>query len=353
MPRMRSATLEELAATFGCRLEGPGDTLVSRVATLAGAGADAVTFLANPLYREQLAATHAAAVVLEERFASESPVACLVCTNPYATFARIAAHLHPAPVIPPGVHPAASVAPDAVVPESAHVGAGAVIGAGCRLGAGVVIGPGSVLGTEVSVGAHSRLAPHVTVLDRVTIGARCIIHAGAVIGSDGFGFAEDQGEWVKIPQLGTVQVGDDVEIGANTTIDRGTIEATIIEDGVKLDNLVQIAHNVRVGAHTVMAAMSGAAGSTKIGRRCKIGGGAVIANQLTICDDVMLLFRSVVTKSIREPGIYGGALPADEAARWRRNVSRLRNLDTMAQRLRAVEKAMHTIDRDRNDRDDD
>jgi UDP-3-O-[3-hydroxymyristoyl] glucosamine N-acyltransferase len=350
---MRSATLEELAAKFGCRLEGPGKTLVSRVATLASAGADAVAFLANPLYREQLAATHAAAVVLEERFASESPVACLVTTNPYATFARIAAFLHPAPVVPPGVHPAASVAPGAVVPESAHVGAGAVIGAGCRLGAGVVIGPGTVLGTDVSVGAHSRFAPRVTVLDRVTIGERCIVHAGAVIGSDGFGFAEDQGEWVKIPQLGTVQIGDDVEIGANTTIDRGTIDATIIEDGVKLDNLVQIAHNVRVGAHTVMAAMSGAAGSTKIGRRCKIGGGAVIANQLTICDDVMLLFRSVVTKSIREPGIYGGALPADEAARWRRNVSRLRNLDTMAQRLRTVEKAMHTIDQDKNDRDND
>jgi UDP-3-O-[3-hydroxymyristoyl] glucosamine N-acyltransferase len=205
----------------------------------------------------------------------------------------------------------------------------------------------------VKVGAHSRLAPRVTVLDGVTIGERCIVHSGAVIGADGFGFAEDHGEWVKIPQLGTVLIGDDVEIGANTTIDRGTIEATVIEDGVKLDNLVQIAHNVRVGAHTVMAAMSGAAGSTKIGRRCKVGGGAVIANQLTICDDVLLLFRSVVTKSIAKPGVYGGALPADEARRWRRNVSRLKNLDTMAERLRTVEKAMQTTGPDKNDRDDD
>jgi UDP-3-O-[3-hydroxymyristoyl] glucosamine N-acyltransferase len=312
-----------------------------------------VSFLANPLYREQLRSTRAAAVVLDERFAHDSPVACLVSANPYATYARIAAYLHPAPPVPPGVHPSASVDPSVSVPDSAQVGATAVIGARCKVGTSVVIGPGSVLAADVTIGAHSRLAPRVTVLDGVTIGERCIIHSGAVIGSDGFGFAEDRGEWVKIPQLGTVLVGNDVEIGANTTIDRGTIEATVIEDGVKLDNLVQIAHNVRVGAHTVMAAMSGAAGSTKIGRRCKIGGGAVIANQLTVCDDVMLLFRTEVTRSITEPGVYGGSLPADEAQRWRRNVSRFKNLDTMAQRLRALESTLRSTEQEGNDGDND
>jgi len=341
---MPSATLGELAARFGCKLDGRGETVVSRVATLGGAGEDAVAFLANPLYREQLERTRAAAVVLEARFAGDSPVACLVSPNPYATYARIAAFLHPAPAAVPGIHAAASVAAGAAVPDSAHVGAGAVIGPGCVLGEHAVVGAGSVLGENVRIGAHTRLGPRVTVLDGVAIGARCIIHSGAVLGADGFGFAEDGGEWVKIPQLGTVVVGDDVEIGANTTIDRGTIEATVIEDGVKLDNLVQIAHNVRVGAHTVMAAMSGAAGSTKIGRRCKIGGGAVIANQLTVCDDVMLLFRANVTQSIEQPGVYGGCLAADEAPRWRRNAARFRTLDKMAQRLRALEKAKERED---------
>jgi UDP-3-O-[3-hydroxymyristoyl] glucosamine N-acyltransferase len=337
---MRSATLEELAAEFGCRLHGRGDTRVTQVATLSGATPDSVTFLANPHYRGQLATTRAAAVVLREEFAAECPVACLVAANPYATYARIAAYLHPRRAAATGIHPTASVAPGASVPKSAHVGAHAVIGANAVLGANVEIGAGTVIGSGVSIGADTQIAPRVSVLDGVTLGERCIVHSGAVIGADGFGFAEDDGKWVKIPQLGSVTIGNDVEIGANTTIDRGTVEATVIEDGVKLDNLVQIAHNVRIGAHTVMAAMSGAAGSTRIGRRCKIAGGAVIANLLTICDDVTLLFRSNVTKSITEPGIYGGCLPAEEAARWRRTTARLRNIDTMAQRLHAVEKTV-------------
>jgi UDP-3-O-[3-hydroxymyristoyl] glucosamine N-acyltransferase len=347
---MRSATLDELATRFACRLAGGApDTVVHRVATLGSAGADAISFLANSLYREQLLETHAAAVVLEARDAAQCPVACLISTNPYATYARIAAYLHPPAPIVAGVHETASIATDAVVPASAHIGANAVIGRACRLGESVVVGAGSVLGADVRIGAQTKLAPRVSILDGVSIGDRCVIHSGAVIGSDGFGFAEDRHEWVKVPQLGSVVVGNDVEIGANTTIDRGTIEATVIEDGVKLDNLIQVAHNVRIGAHTVMAAMSGVAGSTQIGRRCKIGGGVVIVNQLTICDDAMFLFRSVVTKSVSEPGIYGGSLPAEEAAKWRRNAARFRNLDTMAQRLRAVEKALLSADKDTKD----
>jgi len=195
----------------------------------------------------------------------------------------------------------------------------------------------------VEIGTGTRLVAHVTVLDGVKIGARCIVHAGVVIGADGFGFAPDHGKWQKIPQLGSVVIGDDVEIGANTTVDRGTIEDTVIEDGVKLDNLVQIAHNVRVGAHTVMAAMSGAAGSTRIGRRCMIGGGAVMVNSIEVCDDVTLTFRSVVTKSIDVPGTYSGSLHAEEAGKWRRNAARFRKLDALAERVTAVEKTLAAL----------
>lgn len=336
-------TLGEVAAKFGCELHGAADITVERVGTLANAGPGAVCFLANPLYREQLAATKAAAVILESRYAAECPVASLVADNPYATYARVAGFLHPVTQLQPGIHPDASLADDVRVASSAHVGAQAVIGAGAEIGAHASIGAGSVLGRGVKIGAYTRLAPRVTVLDDVSIGERCVIHAGAVVGSDGFGFAPDGDDWVKIPQLGAVRIGNDVEIGANTTIDRGTIDDTIIEDGVKLDNLVQIAHNVQVGAHTVMAAMSGAAGSTKIGRRCKIGGGAVLINQIEICDDVMLAFRSVVTKSVTQPGIYGGSLPAEDLKRWQRNAARFRRLDAFAERLKSLETALRRL----------
>jgi UDP-3-O-[3-hydroxymyristoyl] glucosamine N-acyltransferase len=206
-----------------------------------------------------------------------------------------------------------------------------------------VIGAGAVLGANVSVGKGTRISPRATLLDGVRVGARCIVHSGAVIGADGFGFAPDQGKWQKIPQVGGVLIGDDVEIGANTTIDRGAIDDTVIEDGVKLDNLVQIAHNVRVGAHTIMAAMSGAAGSTKIGKRCMIGGGVVMINQIEICDDVLLLFRSIITKSIDVPGTYSGALPAEEATKWRRNAARFRKLDALAERVTEAERTLAAL----------
>jgi len=335
-----SATLRELADTFGCELYGDGERVVTRVGTLSGAAPDAISFLANPLYRSQLAGTRAAAVILEEHNRAGCPVDCLVHSQPYLTYARVAAFLHPPPAVAPGVEPSAVIAASARVAPSAQIGAHTVIGSGCSIGESAVVGPGSVLGANVSVGAGTRLVARVTVLDDVQIGARCIVQPGAVIGADGFGFAPDSGTWLKIPQLGSVVIGDDVEVGANTTIDRGTIDSTVIEDGVKLDNLVQIAHNVRVGAHTVMAAMSGAAGSTKIGKRCMIGGGVVMINQIQICDDVMFTFRGVVTKSVDTPGIYSGALPADEAGRWRRNAARFKKLDSLAERLIAVERSL-------------
>ena len=335
-----AATLRELAARFGCELRGDPDIVVNRVGTLAGAAADAVTFLANPAYRAQLAATRAAAVILDQRNSDACPVASLVHPQPYLIYARIATYLNPAPVAVAGVHASAVVASTARVAATAQVDAHAVIGAGCSVGEGAIIGAAAVLGADVAIGAGTRVGPHVTLLDGVRVGARCILHAGAVIGADGFGFAPDHGTWQKIPQVGTVVIGDDVEVGANTTIDRGTIEDTVIEDGVKLDNLVQIAHNVRVGAHTIMAAMSGAAGSTKIGKRCMIGGGVVMVNSLEICDDVTFTFRSIVTKSVDVPGSYSGHLPAEDTSRWRKNAARFRNLDLFAERLAAAERSL-------------
>jgi UDP-3-O-[3-hydroxymyristoyl] glucosamine N-acyltransferase len=335
-----AATLGELAAAFGCELDGDAEVVVRRVGTLAAAPSDAVTFLANSLYRSQLAATRAAAVILAPRDRAACPVASLVHPEPYLVYARVASFLHPPPVAVPGVHESAVVAASARVAASAEVGAHAVVGPDCTIGDGVVIGAGTVLGAEVRIGPATRIGPRVTLLDGVRIGARCIVHPGAVIGADGFGFAPDHGRWQKIPQIGGVVIGDDVEIGANTTIDRGTIEDTVVEDGVKLDNLVQIAHNVRLGAHTIMAAMSGVAGSTKVGRRCMIGGGVVMANQLTICDDVLFTFRSVVTRSVDEPGTYSGHLPAEEAAKWRKSAARFRQLDAMADRLAKLEREL-------------
>jgi UDP-3-O-[3-hydroxymyristoyl] glucosamine N-acyltransferase len=335
-----AATLGELAAQFGCELRGDAGVLVRRVGTLAGATPDAITFLANPLYRAELKGTRAAAVILAPRDRDACPVASLVHAEPYLTYARIAATLHPPAAVVPGVHSSAVVAASARVATSAQIDAHVVVGSDCASGEGAVIGAGAVLGANVTVGKGTRIGARVTLQDGVRIGARCILHPGAVIGADGFGFAPDRGSWQKIPQLGSVVIGDDVEIGANTTVDRGTIDDTVIEDGVKLDNLVQIAHNVRLGAHTIMAAMSGVAGSTKVGKRCMIGGGVVMINQLTICDDVMFTFRSIVTRSVDEPGTYSGHLPAEEAAVWRKNAARFRKLDALADRLAKAEREL-------------
>jgi UDP-3-O-[3-hydroxymyristoyl] glucosamine N-acyltransferase len=223
-----AATLRELAARFGCELRGNPDLVVSRVGTLAGAAGDAVTFLANPVYRPQLATTRAAAVILDEANSSSCPVASLVHPQPYLVYARIATFLNPAPMAVAGVHASAVIASSARVAATAQVDANAVIGQGCSVGEGVVIGAGTVLGANVTVGEGTRIGPHVTLLDGVRVGARCIFHPGVVIGADGFGFAPDRGAWQKIPQVGSVVIGDDVEIGANTTVDRGAIEDTVI-----------------------------------------------------------------------------------------------------------------------------
>lgn len=333
-----TASLGELAVRFGCALKGDPDVRVSRVATLESAHAGGLTFLANPRYRRFLTQTKAGAVVLEAKFADECPVPALISNNPYATYARIATLLHPAPPVVPGRHATALIDPSAKVDPSASIGPNVVIGAGVKIGPRVAIGPGCVLLDAASVGADTRLAANITLCRAVVIGERCVLHPGVVIGADGFGLAPEQGEWVKVPQVGSVRVGNDVEIGANTTIDRGAIEDTVIGDGVKLDNQIQIGHNVQIGAHTAIAGCAGISGSAVIGQRCMIGGMTGIAGHLTICDDVVLTGKSFVSSSIHEPGYYSSGLPVDETARFRKNVARFHHLDELVRELRKEKK---------------
>jgi UDP-3-O-[3-hydroxymyristoyl] glucosamine N-acyltransferase len=331
-----SASLGELAVRFGCALQGDPELRVSHVATLEAADPASISFLANPRYRRYLAQTRATAVLLEARFAAECPVAALICGNPYATYARIAAVLHPEPAVQPGRHPTAVIDPTAGIDPSAYIGPHAVVGAGSVIGARSAVGPGCVVMEAVTVGSDTRLTANVTLWRNVTIGDRCLLHPGAVVGADGFGFAPDRRQWVKIPQVGSVRIGNDVEIGANTTIDRGAIRNTVIADGVKLDNQIQIGHNVQIGEHTAIAGCAGISGGTTIGARCMIGGMVGIAGQLTICDDVVLTGKSFVSGNIHKPGYYSSGLPIDETARFRKNAARFGQLDEMARQLRRL-----------------
>lgn len=325
-------TLGELARILDVELIGPAAHVVSGVATLPRAGASDLTFLANQQYRKYLAATAAGVVVLTADDAPDCPVPCLVSDNPYLAYARAAELLVPADRAASGISPAANVAPDAALGADVTLEAGAVIGAGARLGAGVQVGAGAVVESGVQVGADTRLHANVTLRHGVTVGQRCIVHPGAVIGADGFGLAPDAGRWRKVPQVGGVTIGDDVEIGANTTIDRGAIEDTVIEDGVKLDNLIQVAHGVRIGAHTAIAACVGISGSTVIGKRCTIAGGVGFVGHLTVADDVHITGMSMVTRSISRPGVYSG-IPAEPNESWRRNIVWFRRLDQLARRF--------------------
>jgi UDP-3-O-[3-hydroxymyristoyl] glucosamine N-acyltransferase len=334
-----SVSLGELAVRFGCELRGDPDTRIERLATLANAGAHSLAFLANPRYRAQLTATRAAAVVTTAADAPGCPAALLLCENPYATYARIAALLHPTPPLAPGVHPTAIVAASAHIDPSAEVRAYTTIGAHATIGARAFVGPHCNLDERVSLAADVRLTARVTLGPGVQIGARSVLQAGVVIGADGFGFAPEKGIWLKVPQVGSVRVGADVEVGANTTIDRGAIEDTVIEDGVKLDNLIMIGHNVRVGAHTAIAACTGVSGSTSIGRRCMIGGMVGFAGHLSIADDVVITAKSSVSHSIASPGVYSSTLPTEEAHTWRRLVARFKRGELLEERLRRLERA--------------
>jgi len=337
-------TLAELARRIGAELTGEGQREVDGVATLERAGPRDLSFLANPRYARLLASTRAGAVVLAPEHRGQCPVPALVTPNPYLGFARIAALLAPPPPSPRGVHPSAQVSPEARVHPEAWVGEGAVVGPGAAVEARAFVGPGCVLEGECVVGEDSRLVARVTVLRGTRIGRRVLVHPGAVLGADGFGFARDGERWVKVPQLGGVVVGDDVEIGANTTIDRGALEDTVIEEGVKLDNQIQVAHNVRIGAHTAIAGCTGIAGSAKIGARCTIGGGVGIVGHTEIADDVHITGMSFVASSIHEPGVYSSGTPLEPNRTWRRNYARFRQLDAMARRLRELEGLLRELE---------
>ena len=338
MPPAVSYTLGALAVQFGCRLHGDPNTTVSSIAALDG-GSTSIGFVASPAYREALRNTRLAAVVVDEGLAADCPVAALVHANPHATFARIAALLHPAAAPVAGVHPHALVHPEARVDASAQIDAFALIGAAAVIGPNCHIGAHCVVQSNAVVGAATRLLPRVTICSGTHMGSRCLVHPGAVIGADGFGNARDAGQWVKVPQIGGVLIGDDVEIGANTTIDRGAFGNTVIEDGVRLDNQIQIAHNVVVGAHTAIAACTGIAGSTRIGKRCMIGGGTGIGGQLTIGDDIVIAGFGMVTRSLDRPGMYTSVMPVEEAQLWRRIVARIKRLDVLASRVKKLERA--------------
>jgi UDP-3-O-[3-hydroxymyristoyl] glucosamine N-acyltransferase len=338
-------TLGELVAALGGTLVGDASTTIERIAPLATADRHAITFLANPRLRAQLDATQAACVIVApSMLAAVVGRAAITTDDPYAYYAALtqwwAKRVRPA--VPAGVHSTATVHPSAVVHASASVGANAVVDEGAQVGAHAVIGALTYVGSHAIVGEHTQLAARVVLGERCSIGARGIVHAGAVIGADGFGFAPvgptGAKRYSKIEQLGAVRIGDDVEIGANTCIDRGALGDTVIEDGVKLDNLIQIGHNVRIGAHTAIAGCTGVAGSTTIGAFCAIAGSANIIGHLTIADGVSVSVATVVTRSIHKAGHYSGSFPFDDNAAWEKNAATLRNLHALRDRVRALEK---------------
>jgi len=336
-------SLGEIVARLGGKLVGDRNHIVTGVATLASAGADHITFLANPKYRAGLATTRAGAVILSGSAALEYGGAHIVVGDAYGYFARVAQLLTPAEPLVAGVHASAVV--EAELPATCSIAAGCHVGAGVELGDRVRLGPGCVVGAGSRIGDDSTLHANVVLYSDCVIGKRAIIHSGVVIGSDGFGFArEADGSWLKIPQTGRAIIGDDVEIGANTTIDRGALDDTVIGDGVKLDNQVQIAHNVRIGGHSVIAGCVGIAGSTRIGSRCMIGGAAMIIGHVDIADDVVINGATFVGKSISRAGTYTGQVPAERHDEWLRNFAHLRHLDAMADRIRALERRLAELE---------
>ncbi len=338
-----SYRLSEIAARLGGRVLGRAEACVSQVATLETAQPGQISFLTNSKYRAQLASTKAGAVILGEADADATGLPRIISDNPYAYFAKVSALLNPLQECKAGIHPSAVIGAGTNIDATASIAATAVIGAGATIGAFSVIGEGCYIGENAVVGNHARLYPRVVVYHDCLIGDNLIAHSGVVIGADGFGIAMDEGRWIKIPQIGRVVIGNDVEIGANTTVDRGALDDTVIEDGVKLDNQIQIAHNVRVGAHTAIAGCVGIAGSTTIGQYCRIGGSAGVLGHLQIADRVEIAAFTLIGKSIREAGSYAAIFPFSKVDDWRRNAVHLRHLDDMAKRVKTLEQQLETL----------
>ncbi len=337
--------LADIVALLGGRVLGNADTTVVQVATLEHAGEGNIAFLTNAKYRAQLEGTRASAIIVGETEAEATALPRIVSDNPYAYFAKVSALLNPVPQARAGIHASAVIGEGAHVDATAHIGANVVVGAGVSIGAGCVIMEGCSIGDNTVIGANARLYPRVVVYHDCHIGNNLIAHSGAVIGSDGFGMAMEKGRWLKIPQIGRVVIGDDVEIGANTTIDRGALNDTVIEDDVKLDNQIQVAHNVRIGAHSAIAGCVGIAGSATIGRYCRIGGSAGILGHLQIADNVEIASFTLVGKSIREPGSYAGIFPFSKNEEWRKNAAQLRHLDELAHKVRQLQQEIEELKR--------
>ncbi|MEE4730959.1 UDP-3-O-(3-hydroxymyristoyl)glucosamine N-acyltransferase [Pseudomonas viridiflava] len=340
-----SATIKlgQLAEFLGATLRGDKDKDINGLATLQEAGPDQMSFLANPQYRKFLTDTHAAAVLLKPADAESFAGNALLVPDPYLAYARISHLFDPKPKAAAGIHPTAVISDDAVVDPAASIGAFAIVESGARIAAQVTIGAHCFIGARCEIGEGGWLAPRVTLYHDVRIGKRVVIQSGAVLGGEGFGFANEKGVWQKIAQIGGVSIGDDVEIGVNTAIDRGALADTRIGNGVKLDNQIQIAHNVQIGDHTAMAACVGISGSTKIGKHCMLAGGVGLVGHIEICDGVFITGMTMVTHSITEPGSYSSGTAMQPAAEWRKSAARLRKIDDMARRLQKLEKMVETV----------
>ncbi|MDO3722675.1 UDP-3-O-(3-hydroxymyristoyl)glucosamine N-acyltransferase [Marinobacter sp. chi1] len=332
--------LEDIAEALGAELRGDPDTQIGGLATLQAAMPGQISFLANPAYAKFLADTQASAVIVSPSVAEQVGTSALILDNPYLGYARLSHWFSPEPAATAGVHASAVVDDTARVAGTASIGPNVVIEAGAEVGENVVIGAGTVVGARAQIGAGSVIRPRVTLAHDVIVGERCHILSGAVIGSDGFGFANEKGVWHRIAQIGRVVLGNDVEVGANTTIDRGALDDTVIGDGVKLDNLIQIAHNVQIGDHSAMAAMVGIAGSTTIGKYCIFGGASGIAGHLNIADQVHLTGMTLVTGDIKQAGVYSSGTGTDTNKQWRKNAVRFRQLDVLARRVKELEKKL-------------
>ena len=341
---MKSVTLKELSLLLDGDIQGDETLLFNSVATLEQAKSDQISFLANSKYRSQLEVTQAGAVLLSAKDAQDYQGTALIVKDPYVAFARVAQYLDTTPKAAVGIHPSAQIDASAHIGEGVAIGANAVIGANVILGENVQIGAGVVLGQDVVIGSKTRLWANVTVYHDVHLGQDCIIHSGAVLGSDGFGYANERGQWIKIPQTGGVRIGDRVEIGANSTVDRGALGHTEIHDGVIIDNQVQIAHNDIIGENTAIAGSTTVAGSVTIGKYCIIGGSCAIAGHLSIADGVHVSGATNITTNMREPGLYSSATVAMDNKLWRKNTVRFRQLDELFHRVKTLEKNLKTPD---------
>ena len=336
-------TLGELADYVKGTVQGNRDHVIEYVATLQHADEKQISFLTNPSYKKLLASTKAGAVILSAADAKDCTTNAIISDDPYVAYARIADRLSNKENYAEGIDPGASVSADASIAAGVSIAAGAVIEAGVEIAESVRIGPNCVVQRNAKIGKDSVLVANVTIVHDCIIGERTLLHPGVVIGADGFGQAMDKGFWIKVPQLGKVVIGNDVEIGANTTVDRGAIEDTVIEDNVKLDNQIQIGHNVQIGAHTAVAASTAIAGSTKIGKHCKIAGMVGIVGHIEIADNVMITGLSLVNHSLTEAGVYSSGIPIDTNAQWRRNASRFKHLDELSKRIRKLEKELASL----------